>query len=268
MLHYRSRLCGQALSNKIAAKQEIAEETEKQIDEARLGYVPVAFKTAILFFCISDLANIDPMYQYSLPFFVSLFLSAIDKAEKSDDLTVRIENLNDTFRYTLYCNICRSLFEKHKTLFSFLLCMRLLLASDEADYDDYRFLLTGGVSLEDPPPLPAAWVPDRCWGELFRLNKSKEFYQGFHEKFAAELSVWRKATHLHFHAGVMNSLPNLQCLPQVYDDVNPMKLLKDAETRPSSMDGFNDFQDSWPLLYDCKACQAVRSACMTARPAI
>ena len=38
------------------SRQEIAEQTEKQIDEARLGYVPVAFKTAILFFCISDLA--------------------------------------------------------------------------------------------------------------------------------------------------------------------------------------------------------------------
>ncbi|CAK9071077.1 unnamed protein product [Durusdinium trenchii] len=218
-----------ALSNKIAAKQEIAEQTEKQIDEARLGllahqasgYVPVAFKTAILFFCISDLANIDPMYQYSLPFFVSLFLSSIEKAEQSEDLEKRIENLNDTFRYTLYCNICRSLFEKHKTLFSFLLCMRLLLSSEEADYDDYRFLLTGGVSLEDPPARPADWVPDRCWGELFRLAKSKEFYQGFHEKFASELPRWK----------------------MVYDDVNPMKLLKEPETRPGSMAEFNDFQD-------------------------
>ena len=196
--HSLAKLClsDEALSNKIAAKQEIAEETEKQIDEARLGYVPVAFKTAILLFCISDLANIGPMYQYSLPFFVSLFLSAIEKAEESDNLEVRIENLNDTFHYTLYCKICRSLFEKHKTLFSFLLCMRLLLASDEADYDDYRFLLTRGVSLDDPPPLPAAWIPDRCCGELFRLNKSKEFYQGFHEKFAAELPVWRNAAWL------------------------------------------------------------------------
>ncbi|CAJ1434663.1 unnamed protein product, partial [Effrenium voratum] len=210
-----------ALSNKIAAKQEIAEETEKQIDEARLGYVPVAFKTAILFFCISDLANIDPMYQYSLPFFVSLFLSAIEKAEKCDDLPTRIDNLNDTFRYTLYCNICRSLFEKHKTLFSFLLCMRLLLSSDEADYDDYRFLLTGGVSLEDPPPRPADWVPDRCWGELFRLSRGKELYNSFHEKFAEELPMWR----------------------EVYDDVNPMKLLKSPETRPKSMAQFGDFQD-------------------------
>ena len=38
---------------------------------------------------------------------------------------------------------------------------------------------------------------------------------------------------------------------KVYDDVNPMKLLKDAGTRPNSMDGFNDFQDprlqAWKL---------------------
>merc|ERR1740121_2789215 len=155
------------LANKIQAKQEIADVTEKEIDEAREGYVPVAFQAAVLFSCIADLANIDPMYQYSLPFFVNLFLSAIDKAEKSDVLEERIDILNDTFRYTLYCNNCRSLFEKHKSLFSFLLCMRGLLAADEEDFSDYRFLLTGGVSLEDPPPKPAQWVPERCWGELF-----------------------------------------------------------------------------------------------------
>ena len=34
------------------------------------------------------------MYQYSLPFFVSLFLSSIEKAEASDELEVRIDHLN------------------------------------------------------------------------------------------------------------------------------------------------------------------------------
>jgi len=209
-----------ALANKIAAKQEIAEETEKQIDEARQGYVPVAFQASTLFFCIADLANIDPMYQYSLPFFVSLFLVSIEKADKTDDLEQRIQNLNNCFKYTLYCNICRSLFEKHKTLFAFLLCMRGLLAAEEVSFDDYRFLLTGGVSMEEPPPKPADWVPDRCWGEFFRLSKVNEIYDGIHDKFAATLDVWRR----------------------VYDDVTPMKIIK-GEDRPAMMQELNDLQD-------------------------
>jgi dynein heavy chain len=210
-----------ALANEVEAKQKIAEETEEKIDEARLGYVPVAFVASIFFFCIADLANIDPMYQYSLPFFVSLFLASIEKAEKSDDLPTRIGILNDTFRYTLYCNICRSLFEKHKTLFSFLLCIRVLLQEEKVENSDYRYLLTGGVSLEDPPASPADWIPARCWGELFRLSKIHERYAGFHEKFAEQCDLWKK----------------------IYDDINPMALMKGADTRPACMQGLEGLQD-------------------------
>ena len=44
----------------------VAEETEKLIDATRMGYVPIAEHSSILFFVIADIANIDPMYQYSL----------------------------------------------------------------------------------------------------------------------------------------------------------------------------------------------------------
>lgn len=62
------------LSEEISAKQEIAVQTEKDIDETRNGYRPVAIHSSILFFCISDLANIEPMYQYSLTWFINLYL--------------------------------------------------------------------------------------------------------------------------------------------------------------------------------------------------
>eukprot|EP00746_Dinoflagellata_sp_MGD_P128313 gnl/MRDRNA2_/MRDRNA2_62704_c0_seq1.p1 gnl/MRDRNA2_/MRDRNA2_62704_c0~~gnl/MRDRNA2_/MRDRNA2_62704_c0_seq1.p1 ORF type:complete len:2643 (+),score=576.00 gnl/MRDRNA2_/MRDRNA2_62704_c0_seq1:1172-7930(+) len=209
------------ISNEIAAKQEIAEVTEKQIDEARAGYVPVAFKAAILFFCIADLANIDPMYQYSLPFFVNLFISSIEKSEPSDDLETRCSILNDFFRYTLYCNICRSLFEKHKLLFSFLLCVRIQLAHDEISMGDYRFLLTGGVSMEEPPEKPHQWIAERTWAELFRLSKIHERFDNFHMRFAEENDIWKR----------------------VYDDSNPMSIVKDANTRPKMMEGLTDLHD-------------------------
>lgn len=54
------------LSLEIAEKQKTAVKTEARIDEARKGYVPVAKHVGALFFTITSLASIDPMYQYSL----------------------------------------------------------------------------------------------------------------------------------------------------------------------------------------------------------
>ncbi len=62
------------LSEEISEKQEIADKTQQMISETRNGYTPVAVHSSILFFCISDLANIEPMYQYSLTWFINLYL--------------------------------------------------------------------------------------------------------------------------------------------------------------------------------------------------
>lgn len=104
-------------------------------------------RTSGLFFCISDLANIDPMYQYSLDFFKGLFVGAIADSEKSEDLEERLGFLNKQFLESLYRNICRSLFEKDKLLFSCLLTMKLMEMAKEIDPKAIKFFLTGGVSL-------------------------------------------------------------------------------------------------------------------------
>lgn len=78
-----------ALANEISEKQAVAEETERKIDATRMGYRPIAVHSSILFFSIADLANIEPMYQYSLTWFINLFIMSIDNSEKSDILQER-----------------------------------------------------------------------------------------------------------------------------------------------------------------------------------
>lgn len=51
-----------------------AELTEKEIDESRERYRPVAYRGSIMYFCIRDFNVVDPMYQYSLQWFTNLFV--------------------------------------------------------------------------------------------------------------------------------------------------------------------------------------------------
>ncbi|XP_055269255.1 dynein axonemal heavy chain 12 [Moschus berezovskii] len=180
------------MSNEITKKQQIAEKTELKIAESREGYRPIAKHSSVLFFSIADLANIDPMYQYSLIWFVNLYINSIHDSNKSKILEKRLRYLNDHFTYNLYCNVCRSLFEKDKLLFSFLLCANLLLAKKEIEYQELMFLLTGGVSLksaeENPDP---TWLQDKSWEEICRASEFPAF-RGLRDHFYDNISEWQE----------------------------------------------------------------------------
>lgn len=57
--------------------------TQSDIDKTRALYIPVANRSQVLFFCLSDLASIDPMYQYSLEWFVNIFNASMINTVKT-----------------------------------------------------------------------------------------------------------------------------------------------------------------------------------------
>ncbi|KAK5645095.1 hypothetical protein RI129_006395 [Pyrocoelia pectoralis] len=180
-----------AISIDIMNKQVVAKETEEKIDLFRLDYKPVATHSAGLYYCISDLPNIDPMYQYSLGWFINLYINSIDTASKSRELNKRIGYLQDNFTYNLYANVCRSLFEKDKLMFSFLLCVKIMLSKNKIDEREYTFLITGGIDVDNPIPNPSSgWLSAKSWNEICRLD-SVTVFDGFRNSVVENISAWQ-----------------------------------------------------------------------------
>ena len=198
-----------AVSDDVTRKQRAAEKTEAAIDEARTSYQPLAAYVRVLFFCVADMAAVDPMYQYSLAYFVSLFLRSIEAAERAKGVQQRLANLKEHFTFFLYTNVCRSLFEAHKLLFAFNLSAKLALAQGTADPAHFAFLLTGGIGGKDPggaTPAPVA-LPDKVWGELCRLSSLGGKFSGLAEAVAAAPAPWLECAPRHSvhvtHAGCL-----------------------------------------------------------------
>ena len=178
-------------SNEITEKVAEAESTEKDIDATREEYRPVATRASVLFFCISDLALVDPMYQYSLAWFISLFIRGIEEAEENEDVQQRIEILNEYFTYSLYNNVCLSLFESHKLMFSLLLTIAIMQQKGLIDALEWRFLLAGptDTNIAEPNPAPD-WVTEKVWVELVNLASLPAF-EGFTTAFADDVDHYR-----------------------------------------------------------------------------
>merc|ERR1711892_1632521 len=221
------------LSEEINTKQAEAAKTEIKIDETRSGYMPTAEHAAVLFFCVQDLAGIEPMYQYSLNWFVNLFIVSIVKSRPDgyDATTANIQertaHLNEHFTAGLFNNICRSLFEKDKLLFSFILTCSLMKKRGDLDEPLFRFLLTGGVAIgEDPESNPySARLPDKSWAELGRAGQLPPFKdQRTHElktlraDFKKEADIWKK--------NVFDSIsPQDATFPAPYDKISSLARL-------------------------------------------
>ncbi|XP_056619544.1 dynein axonemal heavy chain 6 [Triplophysa dalaica] len=178
-----SKVTSQAIKSRLVE----AETTEEMINTAREKYRPVATRGSIMYFVIASLSEIDPMYQFSLKYFKQLFNNTIEAAERHRDLSVRLQILLDQTLLSAYTNVSRGLFEKHKAIYSFMLCVEIMMQRGEISQQEWQFFLrgAGGMEKELPERPEVPWLTDFAWETCCNLEDQLACFKGIKKEMIA-----------------------------------------------------------------------------------
>uniref|UniRef100_A0A8C2GSU6 Dynein, axonemal, heavy chain 6 n=1 Tax=Cyprinus carpio TaxID=7962 RepID=A0A8C2GSU6_CYPCA len=171
-----SKVTSQAIKSRLVE----AETTEEMINAAREKYRPVATRGSIMYFVIASLSEIDPMYQFSLKYFKQLFNNTIESSEKHRDLSMRLQILLDQTLLSAYKNVSRGLFEQHKAIYSFMLCVEIMMQRGEISQQEWQYFLRGAGAMEkelpEKPEVP--WLSDFAWETCCNLEDRLPCFHG------------------------------------------------------------------------------------------
>lgn len=150
--------------------------TEIEINTSREVYRSVASEASMLYFMLTRLCNVNPMYQYSLDAYVQFFYKGLELAEKNDDVKVRSVNLVNTLRLTIFTWVSRGLFEDHKIIYMALLTFELMrrkLLEEEMIPSHFDFLIRAPKNLGEENSLD--WLPTDAWQTVASLQQIDEY---------------------------------------------------------------------------------------------
>lgn len=123
-------------------------------------YMPLAKLARLIFFSISELDNLEEIYQFSISWFIKdiliFSLQSIDpEGEKYtgpktlEIVLERIKILEKALLKVAYTAVCRSLLNKDRLVFSLLLLIRKLVEENIIKEDDVSFFLTNANTMID-----------------------------------------------------------------------------------------------------------------------
>ncbi|KAK0155940.1 Dynein beta chain, ciliary [Merluccius polli] len=85
---------------------------ETKINKAQELYRPAAERASLLHFIINNLSLINPMYQFSLKAFNTVFIKTMGQAEQ--DVQARVDHLTEAITYSVFLYTSQGLFQRDK----------------------------------------------------------------------------------------------------------------------------------------------------------
>lgn len=96
----------------ITQRIKTSEATERRLNAAREIYTPVAVRATSLYFSITDVAKIQPIYQFSLNWFILNCIHVLRQPSPIRDELTRVKRLIDEITQFNFSAVCSSLFER------------------------------------------------------------------------------------------------------------------------------------------------------------
>lgn len=179
------------LSQSIKERQKQAIINEAMNEEARKVYRKLANHGMILFFCCQSLTKINKIYEYSLSWYNKMYLRAIEQAQKSTYVEQRIENVVDQLNLILYSNVCRGLYEKDKTIFSFLLAVAILKKDKKINEAHlYYFIHPFDVIKFKEEKSTVDWLSDSIWRKIRATEALEGKFQSLTDRIVTQSGTW------------------------------------------------------------------------------
>jgi dynein heavy chain len=175
----------------LEAKKELEniQRNNKKYEDACHFFKEVGFRISNIFFCVMDLAAVEPMYQFSLEWFIEQYKAAINTGAKVKE--TRVNDIISIFTDLLFIKVCRSLFEKDKLLFAFLLYLKKLICDKVTTNLEIRTLLLtlSPREAKEPNPCPE-WLSNKQWNIIYDLSVNYSEFHNLHEDFKKNTAEW------------------------------------------------------------------------------
>jgi len=181
-------------STEIKEKLSIAVETRKRINSAREEYRPVAIRGSVLYFLIVEMSLVSHMYQTSLNQFLGLYDGGIDRSERHQLTSKRIQSIIAEMTSIVFSYIGRGLFEIHKTMFVLLMACKIEMRAGALSHTNFSVLLKAGaaLNLSEVRPKPFMWIPDKSWLNIIALSEAVQTFKNVPDLIQRNDQAWRQ----------------------------------------------------------------------------
>jgi dynein heavy chain len=130
-----------AVAQRVKESLASAKETELKITQAREEFRPAAHRGSVMYFVITELSMVNPVYNTSLGQFLRLFDEGMKMSKPDPIVSKRVGHIIEFSTYHIYKYIQRGLYEVHKPMYQMLMTLKIDVHLGKVSHSQFAALL-------------------------------------------------------------------------------------------------------------------------------